>query len=86
MPFKIRTRDWKGTYNDSVVGWELFASEDKILTGGDSFAEVFIKGEFNKNIDGQEIYDIHQALLGGENVLGYDLDEKDDSILIKIKL
>lgn len=85
MKFKIRTRDWKGSYDSSTVGWKLFASEDTIETGQDCFAEVFCKGEkCTLNIKGQEIYDIHETILCGEDVAGYDLDEKNDSILIKL--
>jgi len=85
MKFKIRVRDWKGTYdNESVIGWKLFASENKITTGSDCFAEIYCKGTGKVSLSGQEVYDIYEALLCGESITGYDLDKKDDNILIKL--
>jgi len=83
MRYKVITRDWKGTYEKSPKGWVLFAGEDKISTGQDCFATVFSKGKSTKKMSGQEIYDIHESLLCGEDVEGYDLDAKEDSILIE---
>jgi len=83
MKYKVITRDWKGTYGDSPKGWVLFAGEDKISTGKDCFVTIFSKGKSTKKMSGQEIYDIHECLLRGEDVEGYDLDAKEDNILIE---
>ena len=83
MKFKIRTRDWKGSYDDSTVGWKLFASVDKIVTGQDAFAEIYVKGNPPK-ISGQEVWNIYESLLCGEDVKGYALDEKDEKIVCSL--
>lgn len=83
MRYMIVTRDWKGTYSDFPKGWKLFAGEDKINTGQDCFATIFSKGSGTRNLSGQDIYDIHESLLCGETEDGYDLDEKNDKILIE---
>jgi len=81
--YKIITRDWKGTYSEVPTGWILFAGEDKINTCQDCFATIYSKGKSIKKLTGQEVYDIHNSLLCGEDEEGYDLDAKDDSILVE---
>ena len=42
MTYKIKRRDWKGTYHLSdVLGWRLVGSEDDIDTCDDGYALVF---------------------------------------------
>jgi len=81
--YKIIIRDWKGIYDEAPKGWKFFAGEESINTGGDFFATIFSKGRSVKKMSGQEIYDIHDSLLCGEDINGYDLDSEDDSILIE---
>ena len=80
MKYKVVTRDWRGGYDSFPKGWKVLAGEDKVDTGQDCFATIFYKGSGKPKLTGQEVYDIHDNLLCGEEVDGYDLDEDDNLV------
>ena len=90
--YYVNIRDWKGSYDGVGKGWKMFAGEEDIETGGDCYATIFYKGKLEKNKTGQDIYDIYEKLLAGEEVEGYDngvqiVDGEeyiDDSVIVKV--
>lgn len=72
MKYKIKTRDWKGTYGHmaDVEGWVIVGGEDDIETGGDCFALVFCSGK-KPDLNPQEAYDLYQLLNDVDDISGY---------------
>jgi hypothetical protein len=82
MKYLINERDWKGQYDSIPSGWKTFCGEEDIETGGDCFAQVFIKGKPKRKLSGQEVYHLRNKLLS-EDVKGYELDVEDDRVVIE---
>jgi len=80
IKFKIAERDWKGTYNRGIgKGMILFAGEDEIDTGADSFAQIYCSKIPKKKISGQEVYDAFQKIEAGDLVEGFGWENCEDN-------
>jgi len=94
MKYKIKTRDWKGIYDNlsDVIGWYLVGGEDEIETGSDCRALVFADSSIyfpevaiEFDLTPQEAYDILIQLDSEDEVNGYTWDSEDEEVIIKIK-
>jgi len=83
MKYLIMTRDWKGTYDSIPAEWKLLYNESQIDTGGDCYAQILCQGKKKININGQELYHLWNALLCGEEIMDYKLDDKNDKIIME---
>jgi hypothetical protein len=78
IKFRIVTRDWKGQYDrGSGKGMMLFATEDEIETGCDSFAQIYCNKIPKRKISGQEVYNAFEELDIGP-VKGFGFEDCDD--------
>lgn len=74
MKYKMITRDWKGSYSkNKLKGWYVFATEDKIQTGQDSYAMILCDSKITpEEHTPQVIYDVIEAMECGEDIEGFE--------------
>ena len=94
MKYRIKTRDFKGNYEDldDVRGWYFVGGEEEIETQSDSRALVFTdsfitSGKMKKkkfDLTAQEAYDLYLALDSEDEVNGYTFDSEDENTIVKV--
>ena len=91
MRYKIKTRDFKGNYDnlDDVRGWYFVGGECEIDTQSDSQALVFADSttsfvEVKFDLTAQEAYDLCLKLEDEDDADGYISDPNEQYTIVKI--